>query len=157
MQGGYHMKLYIVMLLLLVIAISGCSTDQAETKAQKDVNEQEVEGDKIVEEDLTIEYQSITPADAKAALDVDESIILLDVRTLDEYNVSHIPKSILVPLDSLELEIDNYISDKTQKVFVYCRSGRRSEIAANQLIELGYTNVFDLGGINDWPYDTESN
>ncbi|MBF8983138.1 rhodanese-like domain-containing protein [Lutibacter sp. B2] len=109
--------------------------------------------DKKIETERT--YQKITPEQAKERLEKEEGIILLDVRTEEEYKEKHIPNSILIPLQDLDKMVEEKISDKDTTIFVYCRSGRRSQSAAEKLIEMGYENVFDLGGIIDWPYETE--
>jgi rhodanese-related sulfurtransferase len=81
-----------------------------------------------------------------------EEIVLLDVRTEAEHIVGTIPGSVLYPVDTIDESIlDIYETDET--IFVFCRSGNRSNTAANKLIELGYKNVYDIGGINSWPYD----
>lgn len=101
------------------------------------------------------QYQTISPAEARKRLDNEKGIVLLDVRTPEEYREGHVPGSILLPVDELEAKIAGIIPDKQTTVFVYCRSGRRSAIAANTMIKLGYSSVYDLGGIVDWPYQTE--
>lgn len=101
-------------------------------------------------------YQRIAPAEAKKQLSADKSIILLDVRTKEEYAQLHIPGSMLIPLDTLEKQASSKIPDKNAKIFIYCRSGNRSKEASNLLLKLGYTNVHDLGGIIDWKYETEA-
>ncbi|KJS21953.1 MAG: hypothetical protein VR72_07590 [Clostridiaceae bacterium BRH_c20a] len=101
-------------------------------------------------------YQNIKPDIAYEQLQKEKDIILLDVRTIEEYNEKHIPRSLLIPVEVLKEEVEEKIKDKEAKIFVYCRSGNRSAAAAKILAELGYTNVFNLGGINDWKYDTES-
>jgi rhodanese-related sulfurtransferase len=83
-------------------------------------------------------------------------IILLDVRTEGEYKAEHIPGATLLPVDSLTEEAASVIPDKDAVYIVYCRSGNRSATAALMLIDLGYTKVYDMGGIIDWPYATES-
>ena len=83
------------------------------------------------------------------------SILLLDVRTEKEYNEKHIPKSILLPLNDLDKQAEALLPDKEAVIYVYCRSGSRSQKAAQWLAEAGYTQVYDLGGINSWPYETE--
>lgn len=82
-----------------------------------------------------------------------EDVIILDVREEDEYNEGHIANSILVPYQNIEENIAKLPSDKDQIILVYCRSGRRSNIAANELVERGYHRVYDFGGIEDWPGD----
>ncbi|MDY4605229.1 rhodanese-like domain-containing protein [Clostridium tertium] len=78
---------------------------------------------------------------------------MLDVRSEEEYNSGHIENSILIPIDKLEEEAENILNDKNKKILVYCRSGNRSKKASNILLEKGYTNVYDFGGIKDWPYE----
>lgn len=102
-------------------------------------------------------YQKISAEDAKELLISDSSAILLDVRTIAENYELRIPGSTLIPLDTLEEQVESLLTDKQVKIVVYCRSGNRSKEAIDILIGLGYKNVFDLGGIIDWPYETESN
>lgn len=97
--------------------------------------------------------QVISAAEAKEMLDSDASIVLLDVRTEDEFNESHIPGAKLLPLDTIDANAEKVIADKDITYIVYCRSGSRSSQAAEKLINLGYKNIYDMGGIIDWPYD----
>ncbi len=101
-------------------------------------------------------YSNISSAVAKLRLANGEEIILLDVRTLEENRAERIPGSILIPVDDLEREAAAQLQDKNTPIFIYCRSGRRSVTAAVALVKLGYTDVYNLGGIKDWPYETES-
>ena len=98
-------------------------------------------------------YQKMKPAEAKAVLEQDKNAILLDVRTREEYQEKHIKGSMLIPLDVLEKEVVKMIPDKNKTVIIYCRSGNRSKTAANLLLSIGYKEVYDLGGINSWPYE----
>lgn len=98
----------------------------------------------------------IDPAEAKKRLDLEKGIILLDVRTQEEYLENHIPKSTLIPLVVLAKEASQKLPDQQATIFVYCRSGNRSKAAVRLLVKQGYTNVFNLGGINRWPYKTVS-
>jgi len=98
----------------------------------------------------------IDPADAKKRLDSEKGIILLDVRTQEEYLENHIPKSTLIPLGVFATEASKKLKDKDATIFVYCRSGSRSRAAVKMLLKQEYTNVFDLGGIVRWPYKTVS-
>ncbi|MFZ7101091.1 MAG: rhodanese-like domain-containing protein [Peptococcaceae bacterium] len=101
-------------------------------------------------------YQNIEPKIAYEKLQKEKDIVLLDVRTPEEYHEKHIPGSILIPLDLLKEQAEQQIKDKDGVIFVYCRSGNRSAKAAELLANLGYTKVYNLGGINNWPYETES-
>ncbi len=98
----------------------------------------------------------ISYQEAKKRLDSEKGIILLDVRTKQEYAEKHIPKSVLIPVDSLEKEAKNKLAQKNAVIFVHCRSGNRSSRAVKILKNLGYTNVYNLGGILGWPYETVS-
>ena len=100
-------------------------------------------------------YVNITAEEAKHIMDSEEGYIILDVREQDEYDAGHIPGAILIPYTQIEDKADEMLPDKGQLVLVYCRSGRRSKIAAEALVELGYTNIKEFGGILDWPYETE--
>ncbi|MGI6176674.1 MAG: rhodanese-like domain-containing protein [Christensenellales bacterium] len=100
-----------------------------------------------------IAYMKITAEDAKSRIDSEQEIILLDVRTEAEYNVGHIPNAILIPNETITDEMPALLPDLDAEILIYCRSGNRSAQAAKKLIAIGYTNVYDFGGINDWPYD----
>ena len=95
------------------------------------------------------EYKKITSDEAKKMMETQKAIVV-DVRTLEEYNEGHIPNAISVPLETIENEAEAKLKNKDDLILVYCRSGRRSREAALKLIEKGYTNVIDFGGINDW-------
>jgi rhodanese-related sulfurtransferase len=95
----------------------------------------------------------ITPAEAKKRLDTEQGIILLDVRTAEEYTAGHIAGSLLIPVEKIAAEAGTKLPDKNAVLFVYCHTGRRSAIAASELVKMGYTQVYDLGGINAWPYE----
>lgn len=98
----------------------------------------------------------ISPEDAKKRLGNGKGSILLDVRTNEEYLERHIPGSTLIPLDVLSKEASKKLPDKNAQIIVYCRSGNRSATAVKALQEMGYTNLYDLGGITTWPYETVS-
>jgi rhodanese-related sulfurtransferase len=100
-------------------------------------------------------YMNITAEEAKAIMDREEGYIILDVREQEEYNQGHIPGAILIPYTEIKAKAEAMLTDKDQLILVYCRSGRRSKIAAEALVELGYTNIKEFGGIIDWPYDVE--
>ena len=81
-------------------------------------------------------------------------ITVVDVRTKAEYDGGHIADAVLVPNETISDTSPPELPDKTATLLIYCRSGRRSRDAAEKLIALGYENVYDFGGINDWPYET---
>ena len=101
----------------------------------------------------TAEYRKISAEDAKARMDSGDEIIVLDVRTKDEFNTGHIPGAILLPNETIIDTQPDLLPDLDAEILVYCRSGNRSAQAAKKLIAMGYTNVYDFGGIIDWPYD----
>lgn len=103
--------------------------------------------------DMVSQYQKITPKQAKEIMDI-EDVVVLDVREQNEYNTGHIKNSILIPVNEMKTKAPELLKDKQKKILVYCRSGRRSAAASEQLAKMGYTNVLDFGGINDWPYET---
>ena len=99
-------------------------------------------------------YEQITPAEAKGIMDSEHNYIILDVRTEEEFAEGHIAGAILIPDYEITEKAESVLTDKDQQILVYCRSGRRSKNAASQLVELGYSNVKEFGGIIDWPYKT---
>ena len=98
----------------------------------------------------------ITPTEAKKRLETEKGIILLDVRNRDEYIKRHIPNSTLIPVNILANEANKKLPDKNAEIFVYCASGSRSGVAVNTLLKMGYTKIYNLGGIFRWPYETVS-
>ena len=100
-------------------------------------------------------YVNITAEEAKQIMDSEEGYVILDVRTQEEYDQGHIPGAILIPDTEVEVTAEDVLTDKDQLILVYCRSGRRSKLASEILVELGYTNIKEFGGIIDWPYETE--
>ena len=107
------------------------------------------------ENDQGAVYVNITAEEAKQIMDSEEGYIILDVRTQEEYDQGHIPGAIVISHEEIEEKAEDVLTDKDQLILVYCRSGRRSKIAAEALVELGYTNIKEFGGIIDWPYEVE--
>ena len=100
-------------------------------------------------------YQQITQEAAKEMMDTQE-VIILDVREQDEYDSGHIPGAVLLPVGTIDEDTAaEVIPEKDSTVLVYCRSGNRSKTASAALADLGYTNIYEFGGINTWPYETE--
>lgn len=132
------MKKVIVFLCLILIAITlvGCDSD-----AQGGEN--------------AAQYRKITAEQAYSMMR-EGGVTVVDVRTKREYDEGYIQNAILIPNESIGKETQTKLTDKSAVILVYCRSGRRSREAANKLIKLGYKNVYDFGGINDWHYGTVS-
>ena len=122
-------------LLLAVMLLTACGQDK--------------------ENDQGAVYVNITAEEAKQIMDAEEGYLILDVRTQEEYDQGHIPGAILIPDTEVESKAEEVLTDKNQLILVYCRSGRRSKLASEILVELGYTNIKEFGGIIDWPYETE--
>ena len=108
----------------------------------------------VSEEEEKEMYEQITQEEAKSIMDSTEDVIILDVREQNEYDEGHIANAILLPYTEIEDKAEEVLPDKEALILVYCRSGRRSKIAAESLAELGYTNVKEFGGIIDWKYGT---
>lgn len=98
-------------------------------------------------------YEQISGVEAKALMDSESGYIIIDARTQEEYDEGHIPGAILIPEYEIADRAEKELPDKDQLILVYCRSGRRSKIAAEELVKLGYTNVKEFGGIIDWEYE----
>ena len=125
----------LVFMLLAVMLLTACGQDK--------------------ENDQGAVYVNITAEEAKQIMDGEEGYIILDVRTQEEYDEGHIPGAIVISHEEIAEKAEGVLTDKNQLILVYCRSGRRSKIAAEALVELGYTNIKEFGGIIDWPYEVE--
>ena len=128
--------LFILSVLVLLVLVSlGCKT-QANTA-----------------EVLPAGYHKITAAEAKQKMAANPQAVVLDVRNADEYREKHIPQAVLLPLAEVKEKASVVLPDKNAEILVYCRSGNRSRQAGVLLAEMGYTSVYDFGGIQDWPYE----
>ena len=125
----------LIILFLAVMMLTACGQDK--------------------ENDQGAAYLNITAEEAKQIMDTEEGYIILDVRTQEEYDEGHIPGAIVISHEEIKEKAEEVLPDKDQLILVYCRSGRRSKIAAEALAALGYTNIKEFGGIIDWPYEVE--
>ena len=98
-------------------------------------------------------YEQITAQEAKEIMDTEQDYIIVDARTEEEFAEGHIEDAILIPEYEIKNRAEKELPDKDALILVYCRSGRRSKIASEELVKLGYTNVKEFGGIIDWPYE----
>lgn len=98
-------------------------------------------------------YKKISPVEAKKIMDTDNKIIIVDVRTIEEFEDGHIFNSICIPLDEIDKKAEGILTNKNQKILVYCRSGKRSLEACHKLLNLGYEDILDFGGIIDWNFE----
>jgi rhodanese-related sulfurtransferase len=123
------------------MTLSACSGTVDTAEKEQDINQS------------AAVYHKLSAEEAKVVIDTEENVIILDVREQSEYDSGHIPGAVLLPSGSVSAMAAEALPDKDQKILVYCRSGNRSATAANTLVGLGYTQVYDFGGIIDWPYD----
>ena len=100
-------------------------------------------------------YYQITQDEAKRIMDEESDYIIVDAREQSEYDEGHIKGAIVIPYTEIEQKAEELLPNKTQLILVYCRSGRRSKIAAQSLANMGYKNVKEFGGIIDWQYEIE--
>ena len=108
---------------------------------------------KIVKESV---YMNITAEEAKVLMESETGYIILDVRTTEEFAEKHIPNAINIPNETIGTEPISELPEEDQLILVYCRSGNRSKQASEKLAEIGYTKVYEFGGINDWTGETVS-
>ena len=123
----------IIPILMALLLLSGCATQSTEKT-----------------------YRQITMEEAVTMMEEETGYIILDVRTAQEYSEKHIPGAINIANESIGTEDIPELPDKDQLILVYCRSGNRSKQASEKLVKLGYTNIVEFGGINDWTGETVS-
>ncbi len=124
---------YIFSVLLTLLILSGCGSSAPENN-----------------------YRQISMQEAVSIMETEDNYIILDVRTKEEYQEKHIPGAVNLPNETIGTEEIPELPAKDQLILVYCRSGNRSKQAAKKLAALGYTNIIEFGGINDWTGDTVS-
>jgi rhodanese-related sulfurtransferase len=123
------MKRVILLVLAVVMMLSGCALANSSTSAS---------------------YKQITQEEAKEMMKKDDGHIIIDVRRQDEYDEGHVPGAVLIPNESITDKQPEELPKLDQIILVYCRSGRRSKEASQKLADIGYTNVYEFGGINTW-------
>ena len=139
-------KALCIISILLCIFLTACGED----KIVRDVDTPTLTGSEEGEKSM---YEQISAEEAKKVMNSGEEHIILDTREQDEFDEGHIPGAILIPYTEIENKAAEALPDKNKLILVYCRSGRRSKIAAESLAKLGYTNVKEFGGIIDWSYE----
>ena len=126
------MKRILALILVMLLVLTGCGGDTVENT-----------------------YQQISQETAKEMMDT-QKVVVLDVREEYEFDAGHIPGAVLLPVGTItEDTAAAVIDDLDTVVLVYCRSGNRSKTASQALADIGYTNVYEFGGINTWPYEIE--
>lgn len=145
-----NMKKYFLLMaaLFIIFTVNGCKKDPEPVipAATTEVTAAETEVNN---------YTQISAEEAKQMMQDQTGYIILDVRTLEEYDSGHIPGAVVLPNEVIGTEELTILPDKDQLILVYCRSGNRSRQASQKLVDLGYTNIYEFGGIIDWPYETE--
>ena len=146
--------IYTSLALTAALALTGCAPDSSapvRTAVQTTAAAEQTVSAPATEDAAA--SRLITPDEARELIG-QPNVTLLDVRAKYEFDESHIDGALLLPYDAITAESPELPENKDDTIIVYCRSGRRSAIAADALASLGYTRIFDLGGIQDWPYET---
>ena len=137
---NYKISLPIICLVLLLITAACAPSIQRATEASSERG--------------TVEYARISAKEASEMMK-NQNAVILDVRTEKEFSSGAIPGALLLPVDDIQERAEQVLPDKKVPILIYCRSGNRSRTASLYLIQLGYTSVYDFGGILDWPYEIE--
>ena len=119
--------------------LSGCALSKAKADTAEDMTDKAA-------------YQKLSAEEAYEMM-ASQEVVVVDVRTREEYDGGHIENAVLVPNESIGSEMPEPLPDKEATLLVYCRSGRRSKEAAQKLLSLGYQSIYDFGGVIDWPYE----
>ena len=135
--GRIMKKYFHILCLILLLTLTGCGSEKAETTSEASTEE-------------SLGYKQISQTEAKKIMEEESDYIILDVRTQEEFDDGHIPDAICVPNGSIGTEKPEELPDLNQIILVYCRSGRRSKEASKKLADMGYTKVYEFGGIIDW-------
>lgn len=137
---------FFILALISAATLTGCATELTPTLTVEP--ERRPQGETVIN-------QKISAEEAKKMMDAG-GVTVVDVRSAAEYAMGHVPGAALVPLDTLAAQAKTALPDLDATLLVYCRSGNRSGAAAKMLKDLGYTKVYDFGGIMDWPYEVET-
>ncbi|WP_347501115.1 rhodanese-like domain-containing protein [Clostridium sp. chh4-2] len=157
------------------VSLAGCASGQKKDTVEASVKESSLSKESMAEDNMTgknmaegsmaeesmaeenmeAAYHKITAEEAKKMMD-EGGVTVVDVRRADEYAAKHIPGAILVPNESIKEEQPEALPDKDAVLLIHCRTGIRSKDASDKLVAMGYKNVYDFGGINDWTYETET-
>lgn len=135
-----------ILILLMFMSLVGCTSNVSSDPYQEN-------SENVIQENSWENYHYISPDTAKQMMDQKSDYVLLDVRTHEEFLEGHINNAINVPLDEINKDVIDILKDKSQVVLIYCRSGNRSKVASAKLLEMGYKNIFDFGGLQNWEYE----
>ena len=135
MVGGQSTKIYmLIFVILLLLLFGGCGNTGPTVDGNGTENS----------------YTQISQEDAKKMMEADDGHVIVDVRRQDEFDEGHIPGAICIPNESIEDKRPTELPDLDQVILVYCRSGNRSKKASQKLFDMGYTHIYEFGGITDW-------
>lgn len=134
------MKTVSLLIAVMIICLTGCSGNVSTTTQQQ-----------------TLQYKQITQDEAREMMAQNDGHIIVDVRRQDEYDAGHIPGAILIPNESIDTTRPKELPDLDQIILIYCRSGRRSKDASEKLCKMGYTKIYEFGGIITWTGETTRN
>ncbi|MBN2851777.1 MAG: rhodanese-like domain-containing protein [Clostridia bacterium] len=135
-------KSIVIIFTLFLVFLIGCQNTATPINS----------GESPANSQATATYTSISQKEAKEKID-NEDVIILDVREQSEFDEGHLPNALLIPLGTLQKNAESMLPDKNAQILVYCRSGNRSKQGSEILVGLGYTNIYEIGGINTWPYE----
>ncbi len=138
----------LIVVLLSGLSFAGCTASDTSQKNTDEITSVSESNDNT--SDSKTSYKQITQDEAKKMIGNEKDIIILDVRTEEEYAGGHIPDAVCIPNESITEKISSELPDKDQTILVYCRSGNRSKQASQKLADMGYKNVYEFGGINTW-------
>ena len=136
-------EIALTLLASLCLLLSACGNGTTSSESDQS-------GIQITNASENVSYQQITQEKAKEMMQADDGHIIVDVRRQDEYDSGHIPGAILIPNESIGTEQPKELPDLDQVILIYCRSGRRSKEASQKLADMGYTHIYEFGGIIDW-------
>ena len=159
-----------IIVLVVCFLYVGCGSEEGVQQVQNNPNGEQTQNsdnssgngenmnDNTTPSEGTGVYEQITQEKAKEIMDGEEPAVILDVRTIEEFNEGHIAGAICVPVETLDnygkTMVEQIVIRKDQIILVYCRSGNRSKTAAQKIADMGYTNVKEFGGIEEWQYGT---
>ena len=141
-----------LLILMTMISLFGLSACGEEGRNEKVTEEVSATSGEVTSEDK-VTYEQISQEEAKKMMDTETGYVIIDARTEEEFAEGHIEGAVLIPEYEIADRAEKELPDKGALILVYCRSGRRSKIASEELVKLGYTNVKEFGGIIDWPYE----
>jgi len=140
----------LLMTIAVIFLFVGCAQNQ-EAASDGAMGVSSVESELSSNEEQGSGYQQISQEEAMKMMEEEDDYLILDVRTPEEFAEGHIPDAVNIPNETIGSDVSDVLKDKDQILLIYCRSGNRSKQASSKLAMLGYTNIYEFGGINTWP------